>query len=247
MLPLRSRFVRQGHPRHDPPAPVRQGRAGPGGARRPVLRRTGAADRPRRGDPEEAGAAVPHHRAVHRRHGLRQHQDLRPRSVDSRAEHLPRDQLVLQHGRFPGAPHAGAHAHRAGQAGTGAHAERLGPGRRPHAGGDPGKLPERGRLGHGAGRAAAVHGRHHPPGAGTLRHGNKAPKKSAVSLLHRLAERGYNLGFATRQQVTGEVAEWSNVPDSKSGVPATVPWVRIPPSPPKQEAVGIDHRQATTA
>ena len=31
----------------------------------------------------------------------------------------------------------------------------------------------------------------------------------------------------------GEVAEWSNVPDSKSGVRVTVPWVRIPPSPPK--------------
>ena len=30
----------------------------------------------------------------------------------------------------------------------------------------------------------------------------------------------------------GEVAEWTNVPDSKSGVLATVPWVRIPPSPP---------------
>jgi hypothetical protein len=28
------------------------------------------------------------------------------------------------------------------------------------------------------------------------------------------------------------VAEWSNVPDSKSGVVATSPWVRIPPSPP---------------
>ena len=31
----------------------------------------------------------------------------------------------------------------------------------------------------------------------------------------------------------GEVAEWSNVPDSKSGVVATSPWVRIPPSPPE--------------
>jgi len=28
------------------------------------------------------------------------------------------------------------------------------------------------------------------------------------------------------------VAEWSNVPDSKSGVVATLPRVRIPPSPP---------------
>ena len=29
----------------------------------------------------------------------------------------------------------------------------------------------------------------------------------------------------------GRVAEWSNVPDSKSGVRVTVPWVRIPPLP----------------
>jgi hypothetical protein len=32
--------------------------------------------------------------------------------------------------------------------------------------------------------------------------------------------------------VPGEVAEWSNVPDSKSGVGESQPWVRIPPSPP---------------
>jgi hypothetical protein len=31
------------------------------------------------------------------------------------------------------------------------------------------------------------------------------------------------------------VAEWSNVPDSKSGVGATLPRVRIPPSPPNQK------------
>ena len=35
-----------------------------------------------------------------------------------------------------------------------------------------------------------------------------------------------------RRSCTGEVAEWSIVPDSKSGVPARVPRVRIPPSPP---------------
>jgi hypothetical protein len=31
---------------------------------------------------------------------------------------------------------------------------------------------------------------------------------------------------------TGGVSEWSKVPDSKSGVPAMVPGVRIPFSPP---------------
>src|SRR5881628_581111 len=30
----------------------------------------------------------------------------------------------------------------------------------------------------------------------------------------------------------GEVSEWSKAPHSKCGVRATVPWVRIPPSPP---------------
>src|SRR3954470_15352021 len=32
---------------------------------------------------------------------------------------------------------------------------------------------------------------------------------------------------------SGEVAEWSKAPHSKCGVRATVPWVRIPPSPPR--------------
>ena len=39
----------------------------------------------------------------------------------------------------------------------------------------------------------------------------------------------------SRQAMTtrrGEVAEWSKAPHSKCGVRATVPWVRIPPSPP---------------
>ena len=33
-------------------------------------------------------------------------------------------------------------------------------------------------------------------------------------------------------RTAGRVAEWLNVPDSKSGVRVTVPWVRIPPLPP---------------
>ncbi len=32
---------------------------------------------------------------------------------------------------------------------------------------------------------------------------------------------------------SGEVAEWSNAPHSKCGIPARVSWVRIPPSPPE--------------
>src|SRR5690606_15457105 len=41
-----------------------------------------------------------------------------------------------------------------------------------------------------------------------------------------------SLGAAERRS-RGQVAEWSNVPDSKSGVRASVPWVRIPPCPPQ--------------
>ena len=33
-------------------------------------------------------------------------------------------------------------------------------------------------------------------------------------------------------QVNGEVAEWSKAPVLKTGERASVPWVRIPPSPP---------------
>jgi seryl-tRNA synthetase len=43
--------------------------------------------------------------AVHRRHGLRRAQDLRPRSLAAEPEYLPRDQLRLQLRRLPGAPH----------------------------------------------------------------------------------------------------------------------------------------------
>ena len=46
------------------------------------------------------------------------------------------------------------------------------------------------------------------------------------SSANALLKSGYNLML----RHTGEVAEWSNVPDSKSGVVAISPWVRIPPS-----------------
>ena len=40
------------------------------------------------------------------------------------------------------------------------------------------------------------------------------------------------LAAMEKMAARGQVAEWSNVPDSKSGVRASVPWVRIPPCPP---------------
>ena len=108
VLPLRGRQRRARHARHDPPAPVRQGRDGADRAARAQLRRARADGRPRRGHPAEARAAVPRGGAVHRRHGLRQHQDLRPRGLAAGAGHLPRDQLVQQLRGLPGAAHAGA-------------------------------------------------------------------------------------------------------------------------------------------
>ena len=68
VLPLGGGLGRQGHARHDPQPPVRQGGAGADRPSVEVLRGARGADRPRRGDPEEARAAVPRGDAVHRRH-----------------------------------------------------------------------------------------------------------------------------------------------------------------------------------
>ncbi len=38
--------------------------------------------------------------------------------------------------------------------------------------------------------------------------------------------------YTGKSAFTGEVPEWPNGPDSKSGVGVSLPWVRIPPSPP---------------
>jgi hypothetical protein len=38
--------------------------------------------------------------------------------------------------------------------------------------------------------------------------------------------------FAHEERVDGRVAEWFKAPVLKTGVPARVPWVRIPPLPP---------------
>ena len=78
LLPLGGRRLGPRHPRHDPPAPVLQGASWSRSRRRTVRRRARADGRLRRGGPEAAGAAVPHHAALHRRHGLRRAQDLRP-------------------------------------------------------------------------------------------------------------------------------------------------------------------------
>ena len=59
------------------------------------VRRARGADRPRRGDPAAARAAVSRRGAVHRRHRLRGGEDLRPRGLAARAERVSRDLVVL--------------------------------------------------------------------------------------------------------------------------------------------------------
>ncbi len=79
---------------------------------------------------------------------------------------LSRDLVVLELRGVPGATDAGALSQRAGQDGIRAHAERLGPGRRPHARRRARELPARRRLDRSARGAAPLHGRqgaHLPP------------------------------------------------------------------------------------
>jgi hypothetical protein len=53
--------------------------------------------------------------------------------------------------------------------------------------------------------------------------------KPCAALAHDAPDR---ITASTNDTESGEVAEWSNVLDSKSSVGATLPRVRIPPSPP---------------
>ena len=68
-----------------------------------------------------------------------------------------------------------------------------------------------------------------------LEHAAERCASCGADAAHRgLTALHYNplLRFRPTRIEPGEVAEWSNVPDSKSGVGASLPWVRIPPSPP---------------
>src|SRR5205814_7013139 len=206
VLPCGSGSGRQGYPRHDPQSPVRQGRAGADRASGEVLRGARAAHRARRGDPEEARAALPRGDAVHRGYRVFCGEDLRYRGLAAVAEGVSRDLLVLQLRGVPGAPHAGAIPQRARQARAGAYPERLRPRRRAHPGRDSRELPERRRVRHRAWRLARVHER-------------------------TGADRARLIKFALRSD-RGEMPEWSNGADSKSVVPFGAPGVRIPLSPP---------------
>lgn len=72
-----------------------------------TLTSAGRPDRQRRARPATARVAVSGAGAVHRRHGLRCDQDLRPGSLGSQPGQVPRDFLLLQLRRLPGPAHAG--------------------------------------------------------------------------------------------------------------------------------------------
>ena len=105
-------------------------------------RRTRAHDALCRGHPGEAGAALPHRRPLHRRHGVRRAPDPRCRGLAARPERLSRDQLLLDLRRFPGAAHERAlPAQGPEAAGVRPHPERIGPGRWPDPDRGDGELP----------------------------------------------------------------------------------------------------------
>ena len=92
--------------------------------------------------------------------GFHQREDARPRGLAAVAAGLPRDLVVQQLRRLPGAPRRPAlPARRRRQAQARAHAQRLGPRGRSHAGRGARELPAGRRLGGRARRAAPVHGR----------------------------------------------------------------------------------------
>ena len=93
VLPQRGRFLWCGCAWADPAAPVRQGRADGVHHARRITCRAGAPDQRGRGSAAAARAAVPHHAAVRRRHGVCVGQDLRHRSVAARGR--------TRTGRFP--------------------------------------------------------------------------------------------------------------------------------------------------
>src|SRR6185295_7018739 len=145
--------------------------------------------------------------AVHGGYGFRLGQDLRHRSLAARAESVSRNFVVLELRGLPGAAHAGAIPQRKGQDRAAAHPERFRPRRRPHADRGTGELSECGWIRDRAVCPSILHGRGRENHSGLIK-------------------------FASR----GEVAEWSIAADSKSVVPARVPGVRIPPSPPDNRA-----------
>ena len=84
------------HARHDPPAPVRQGRGRDAGSARGFAGGARDADGAQRGAPAPARAPLPRRLALHGRSRIRLRQDLRPRGVAAGPERLQGDLLLLE-------------------------------------------------------------------------------------------------------------------------------------------------------
>ena len=95
VVPRRGRLRRARYARHDPPASVREMRARLDHDAGDLGRRARAHADQRRERAEETRPAVPHHDAVHRRHGLCLDQDLRHRGVAAGAGDVSRDFELL--------------------------------------------------------------------------------------------------------------------------------------------------------
>src|ERR1043166_5999462 len=103
VLPQRGGVLRRRRARPHSSASVRQGGADGVFAPRGVVRRARTAHRQRRRSAETPRAAVSRDAALHRRHGIRVGEDLRPRGVAAKPEHLSRNFVVQQHRGVPGA------------------------------------------------------------------------------------------------------------------------------------------------
>ncbi len=168
LLPLGGRRVGPRHARHDPPAPVLEGRAGVDHHARPVRGRARAHGR------HSAEAVLKRLELPFRtmllctgRHGLLGPQDLRPRGLAAEpGRPIARSAPVSNCGDFQ-ARRMDARCKAAGDKGA-RYVHTLngsGPGRRPDPGGDPGELPGRGRPHrHPAGPAALPARRDAPRG-----------------------------------------------------------------------------------
>ncbi len=141
LLPRRSGRGRQGHPRHDPPAPVHQGGAGLDHHAGAKQGRARAHARLRRGGAAPARPALSRGHALHRRHGFRVAKDLRHRSLVARAEHVPGNLLLLGLRRLPGAAHECALPAEGRQRALCPHAQRVRRRGRPRADRGDGNLP----------------------------------------------------------------------------------------------------------
>ena len=158
LLPPRGRRRRQGHPRHLPRAPVRQGRdVLVRAARRSRAPSTGASWAPG-GDPAGARGPLPGGGHRGRRPRRAGGAEVRLRGLVAGAGRVPRADLVLQLHRLPGSPPALPGAPGQGHRDA-PHAERHGHGRGAHAHRHPRERPARGRLGGDARRAPGARAR----------------------------------------------------------------------------------------